>query len=452
MLTPLPVRTRVATSAAFGVQGLVFAALLTRVPALKDKLAFTDGQLTLLLAVVPVIAGVGSVLAGRLAARYGSAAVLRASLVAACLAATLVALSSTRLAIYLALAGYGLAVGAVDATMNMQGVAVQARYGRSIMNGFHAAYSSAAILGALYTAAVAGWLTVGTSTAVVASAGAAVAVVAGRWLPVAPPSPVVAPVTRSAGRHDVEPVPQHAAALGNVDLPHAQHDAVTGSGSSTQTGPSSPDGAVLREGPAFKDGPALGDGPVLGDGAALRDGAVPWRWLLPIGVVLGCVYVTDSGVSNWSAVYLHDTLLTAEGVAALGYAAYQACAVLGRVAGDRLVGRHGTVPVARAALAVAAGGLLVVLAAGSPWLAIAGFGVTGLGASVLVPLSFSAAGRLDGGRGTAVARVNLFNYAGFLAGAPLVGAVGATVGMRFGWLAPLLLLAASVKLAGQLDP
>lgn len=400
MLTPLPVRARVATSAAFGVQGLVFAALLTRVPALKDKLAFTDGQLTLLLAVVPVIAGAGSVLAGRLAARYGSAAVLRASLVAACLAATLVALSSTRLAIYLALAGYGLAVGAVDATMNMLGVAVQARYGRSVMNGFHAVYSSAAILGALYTAAVAGWLTVGASTAVVASAGAAVAVAAGRWLqvaPVVPPSPVTTVAPAPGGR-----------------LPQVR--------------------------PAGHDRPAQ------------PDSAVPWRWLLPIGVVLGCVYVADSGVSNWSAVYLRDTLGSAEGVAALGYAAYQACALLGRVAGDRLVGRHGTAPVARAALAVAAGGLLAVLAASSPWLAIAGFGVTGLGASVLVPLSFSAAGRLDGGRGTAVARVNLFNYAGFLLGAPLVGAVGATVGLRVGWLAPLVLLVVMVKLARQLDP
>jgi MFS family permease len=407
VLMPLPVRARVATSAAFGVQGLVFAALLTRVPALKDKLSFTDGQLTLLLAVVPVIAGVGSVLADRLAARYGSAAVLRAFLVGACLAAALVALSSTRLTIYLALAGYGLAVGAVDATMNMQGVAVQARYGRSIMNGFHAAYSLAAILGALYTAAVAGWLPVEASTAVVASAGALGTVIAGRWLPVAPVAP-------------------HSGVLAVAPVSRAVHG---------------PGGDHVRE-----PGLAASDRP------AVPDGAVPWRWLLPIGVVLGCVYVADSGVSNWSAVYLRDTLRSAEGVAALGYAAYQACALLGRMAGDRLVGRHGAVPVVRAALVVAVGGLLAVLAAGSPWLAIAGFGVTGLGASVLVPLSFSAAGRLDGGRGTAVARVNLFNYAGFLVGAPLVGAVGATVGMRVGWLAPLLLLAAMVTLARQLDP
>jgi hypothetical protein len=51
-----------------------------------------------------------------------------------------------------------------------------------------------------------------------------------------------------------------------------------------------------------------------------------------------------------------------------------------------------------------------------------------------------------------VARVNLFNYAGYLVGAPLVGTIGTLAGMRFGWLAPLLLLVATVPLARRLDP
>jgi MFS family permease len=178
---------------------------------------------------------------------------------------------------------------------------------------------------------------------------------------------------------------------------------------------------------------------------------VPWRLLLPVGVVLACVYVADSGVSNWGAVYLRDTLLSSEGVAALGYAAYQGTALLGRLAGDRLVGRFGTALVVRCAVAVAGLGLLGVMTAPDPALAIAGFGVLGLGASVLVPLTFSAAGRLDGGRGTAVARVNLFNYAGYLIGAPLVGAVGALAGLRYAWVAPFLLLGVVIALARRLD-
>lgn len=381
-------RARVATSAAFGVQGLVFASVLTRVPALRDKFGFSDGELTALLAAIPVIAGTGSVLAGIAATRRGAAVTLRISLVLACLAAAAVGLAPQRLTVILALACYGFSVGAVDAAMNTHGVAVQARYGRSIMNGFHAVWSLAGICGAVYTAAVADTLAVGTSIGIAAAVGAAIAVLAGWWLTPAGPSPALA--------HD----------------PLAQNSGQAGAAPAT----------------------------------------VPWRLLLPIGAVLGCVYVADAGVSNWGAVYLRDTLLSTEGVAALGYAGYQATALLGRLAGDRLVSRYGTAVVIRSAVAIAAAGLLAVLAAGSPVAAIAGFTVLGLGASVLVPLSFSAAGQLDGGQGTAVARVNLFNYAGYLVGTPLIGIIGSLAGMRAGWLAPLLLIGVVAVLARRLDP
>lgn len=48
----------------------------------------------------------------------------------------------------MALAAFGLAVGALDASMNMLGVSLQRSYGRSIMLSFHAAYSLGGILGA----------------------------------------------------------------------------------------------------------------------------------------------------------------------------------------------------------------------------------------------------------------------------------------------------------------
>lgn len=47
-----------------------------------------------------------------------------------------------------ALGLFGLAVGALDASMNMLGVSLQRAYGRSIMLGFHASYSLGGIAGA----------------------------------------------------------------------------------------------------------------------------------------------------------------------------------------------------------------------------------------------------------------------------------------------------------------
>ena len=68
---------RISASAGFAVQGLSFAAVIAQVTAFRDKYDFAESQLTLTLAAVPIIAGVGSVLAGVFAPRFGSAWVLR---------------------------------------------------------------------------------------------------------------------------------------------------------------------------------------------------------------------------------------------------------------------------------------------------------------------------------------------------------------------------------------
>ena len=84
----------------------------------------------------------------------------------------------------------------------------------------------------------------------------------------------------------------------------------------------------------------------------------------------------------------------------------------------------------------------------TPALSIAGFAVVGLGLSLVVPQSFSAAGRLDpGGAGIAIARVNLFDYVGFVVGAGLIGAVAQSWSLRWAFVVPAILAAGIVVLA-----
>jgi MFS family permease len=143
---------RLAVSTAFFCQGFAFASLITRIPAIQDQFQFSEGGLAMILAGVPILAGVGSVLAGLLAVRFHSAVVLRvcALIVAGGLVAVGAATTSGSfpgLLAALALMGFGL--GSVDATMNMQGIGVQALLGRSVMASFHAWWSLATILGAV---------------------------------------------------------------------------------------------------------------------------------------------------------------------------------------------------------------------------------------------------------------------------------------------------------------
>lgn len=393
-------RARAAVAAAYAVQGLGFAGVVTQVPALRDRFGFDEVELSLVLLTVPVVAGVGSVLAGILVPRRGSRVVLRVAGLAVCAGVALVGAATTLSLFFPAVALFGLAVGAVDATMNMQGVAVQRRYGRSILASFHAWWSIAGIAVTLFTAMTAWqhwpvWLAMST----VATLGALVALLAGPSLP-----------------EDRPPRP-------------------AGDGSAPSAGPV-PDGLPVP-------GPAGGH-PGAGVPATIR-----WTPVMILGVAVMIMYVAESSVSNWSAVLLDDGLHAAAGVAPLGYGAYLVWQLLGRAFADRIVGWIGPRATVAAGAVLGALGFAAVALARTPWLAIAGFAVVGLGFCVIVPLSFSAAGALDPtGSGVVIARVNLFNYAGFVVGSALIGVVGEEVGVRAAFAVPAVLALAIVALIG----
>jgi MFS family permease len=170
-------RARMGASAAFAVQGLCFAAVIARVPVLQSKFGLSDLALTAVLGAVPIVAGVGSVLAGILAPRLGSGTVLRVAGIGVAASAAGDGLVNTRPQLYIVVAAFGLFLGAVDATMNMQGVAVQRRYGRSILASCHAWWSVAAIAGTAVAILTAPSL--GVFLSIVGIAGALISLSAG---------------------------------------------------------------------------------------------------------------------------------------------------------------------------------------------------------------------------------------------------------------------------------
>ncbi|MEV6568532.1 MFS transporter [Streptomyces kronopolitis] len=172
-------------------------------------------------------------------------------------------------------------------------------------------------------------------------------------------------------------------------------------------------------------------------GAAGPAGRAVWVRLLPLGGVLMCVYVIDSTVSAWTTVYLHQALHATLSTAPFAYAAYQAGTLLGRSLGDGVVRRLGPVPVVCAFALLAALGL-AGLALAPGWVpAVPAAGTAGLGASVLIPLTVAAAGRLWPDAPDAVlARLNVFNYAGVVTGGALSGLLGSGGHFRLAYALP----------------
>lgn len=374
---------RAALAVSFLLQGTTFALLVTCIPEIQHRYGLSDGLLPVFLAAVPILAGVGSILSEQLVRRTGARAVLRVVQPAVCLSLAGVGLGDTLWQLALALGAFGLLVGALDASMNMLGVGLQHRYGRSIMIGFHAAFSLGGILGA----AIAGLgshydlglpVLFGTAAAVVAP----LAVLTG---------------TRFAGPAEL--------------------------------------GDAVREAAE----------------AAAR--TIPWRPLLPLCLAMAFAYIADASVSNYSVKYLTDGLGSRDDLAKLSYLGYMVAMLLGRALGDRAVQRFGAVPVVRTGAAVAALGFGLAAVAPAAWAGIAAFTVLGLGICAIIPQVFAAGGRLfPADSDAAVARLNLFNYVGFLIGSPLVGAIADASSYRWALLAPMLLVLAVLPLAERFAP
>ncbi|TYB46553.1 MFS transporter [Actinomadura chibensis] len=369
-------RARSAAYAAFAVQGLCFASLVTQVPRIQDSHRLSDATLSLVLLMVPLIAGVGSVASGALFARFGSGPVLRASQPAVAVTIALIGLTGDNdAALYAAVAAFGLFVGAVDASMNAQAVAVERRYGVSLITGFYAVWSVAGILGGLW-----------------------------------------------------------ASLTNKIDLPLFAGFAIAAGVGAV---------ASLATGRGLYRRAEEGDGPTAAELKAAGR-RVPWRPILVVGAAMAVAYLADSAISSYGAKYLDDELSASDWVAPLGYVAYQVTMVVSRAVADLAVRRSGAVRVVRLGGAVGLAGMAGVVAAPNAAVAIAAFAVAGLGLSVIAPVSFSAAGRVDPtGLGVAVARVNVFNYVGFVLGAAVVGAIAplsADHGLRIAFVVPAALV------------
>ncbi|RVW04003.1 MFS transporter [Rhodococcus xishaensis] len=182
--------------------------------------------------------------------------------------------------------------------------------------------------------------------------------------------------------------------------------------------------------------------------------SVPLWPFLALGVAMVLFYAIDFGIANWSALYLKEVLLSDVSTAALAMAAYQITALISRLTGDFWVRRFGEIAVVRAGAAVSVVGLLVVVLAQAPAVAIIGFFVVGLGVPVVAPLCFSAAGRLAPPDQTdaVIARINMFNYAGTVIGGAVIGGMAWATDLRIGFVAPLLFAAALFLLAPAFAP
>ncbi|GAA1723569.1 MFS transporter [Isoptericola hypogeus] len=382
-------RARAAVGALFFTNGALFANLVPRFPEIKADLGLTNATYGLTVAAFPAGAIAAGLAAAVLVRRFGSARVAVAStvLTAVCVFA---AASAPALALLIPLLFVGGAMDSItDVAQNAHGLRVQRRYGRSIINSFHAVWSIGAVVGGSMAAgAIALGLSRPVHLAVTGALFSAVAVVALRYC------------------------------LPGLD------------------------------GEADDDGPSVrGVAPAVAV-SRVRTGLVLAALVL---IAVAGALVEDAG-STWAAVYAAGALGAPAALAAAGYVALVGAQFVGRMLGDRLVDRFGQRAVARAGGLLVAVGMGLALAFPTVPGTIAGFAAAGFGVATLVPAAMHEADELPGLRaGTGLTVVSWLMRLGFLLSPPVVGLVADASSLRAGLLVVPVAGAIVILAAGVLQ-
>jgi MFS family permease len=141
-------RQRIAVGMAFSVTGATFATWAARVPAIKDRLDLSEGQLGLALLGLTTGAVVGLPAAGALISRWGNRRLTVFGFTFYCLGLIPVASAPSLPLLMAALAAFAIGNSVVDVGMTVQGVAAERRHARPLMSGFNALFSIGTVAGA----------------------------------------------------------------------------------------------------------------------------------------------------------------------------------------------------------------------------------------------------------------------------------------------------------------
>jgi MFS family permease len=387
-------RARIAVSALFLTNGALFANILPRYPEIKSALGLDNVGYGLAIAAFPAGAIAAGLLAAVLIRRFGSGRMAVFGTVFTALGLLAAALAPSGLLFAVALLIGGASDAITDVAQNAHGLRVQRRYGRSIINGFHAIWSIGAVLGGgMAAAAIALQLPLGVHLGISTVVFAIVALIALRFcLP---------------GRDD--------------------HDAEA-------------DAEATAEPAELK--------------SALRRAVSPRLVMILIALTLIAMAgaVAEDAGNSWATLYLGESLGAAAAIAPLGFIALVGAQFIGRMLGDGMTDRFGQRAVARVGGLIAAVGMTLALIFPSVPGTIAGFAAVGFGIATLIPAAMHAADELPGLRpGVGLTIVSWLLRLGFLLSPPFVGFIAETESLRAGLIVAPAAALVAVLLAGVLE-
>lgn len=184
--------------------------------------------------------------------------------------------------------------------------------------------------------------------------------------------------------------------------------------------------------------------------AADYDGRYPLWPIALCGAIVLVAFMSEATVEAWSALHVERTLGGGAAEGALGPAMLGLTMAVGRFSGQVVAERLREVTVVVIASILSASGAVIAAIAPTPVIAYIGFGVLGLGVSVIGPMGLALIGKLVAPhlRTEAISRTAVIGFSGFFFAPMLMGLVSEAFGLRtaFGAVAVLLLTAVPLAL------
>lgn len=142
-------KIRLAVSLFYFTTGLIFSSWASRIPSIKNSLNLSEGDLGLLLLVMPIGEIATMALVGKLITLFGSKRIFIIGLISYALTLILISLAPSFWSLAVILTIFGICSNTCNISVNTQGVDVENIYNKSIMSSFHGAWSLAGFTGAL---------------------------------------------------------------------------------------------------------------------------------------------------------------------------------------------------------------------------------------------------------------------------------------------------------------
>ena len=382
-------------SVQFFANGVVYASFIPELPEIRDRVGISIGALGLVLTLASISGLIGSLLTGRVIAKLGTRRVVVIGTIMSIGSLPIVGFATAPAMLVVGLIGLLFFDVFIDVAMNVQGSVLSSRRRTPVMNRLHGLWSLGGVTGGVVTVLVnRADISVQVHLAVVTVALLAVSL-------------FVVP------------------GLLRVDEPHAS-DSV--------------EPAIAPVGEGMHGSEVMATGEV--------EDAIRHRRFGPAAIVLAIggatAMILEVANGDWAAFRLSVDFDSSAGVASAAFLLMTVGMTIGRLGGDWVQVRTGSMQLRRLGIVVAGIGSVLATLVPVEAVSLVGFLVAGLGTSVLFPQLYDQAARLPGPPGSGFAAMLIGQRSTGIVAPLVIGTLANTEMFGVGEAMAVLLIPAAI--------